>query len=262
MVLERRPWCVMLVQACWVSVAGRHRARASAALHLRPSPGPHRTTGTFDPSLMLVMGGALLVSVPIFQAVLRFKTCQRPVCAPCFDLPSKSHIDAPLVLGALLFGAGESRQQAARVGLGDAKPNAVTCCRVVHAALALSVDWAARRLLTASWPSHSCHAAQAGALAGCARVRAWSTWRACSPRPSRWWWPCWWGCAWRSLSAPRCLGRASEARSCTHACCHTTTDDSSHLVIWGPPRRRLLPTDPAHCVSSIGSPSTLILSKL
>lgn len=62
--------------------------------------------GSFDPSLMLVMGGALLVSLPSFQAVLRFNKLQRPVCASCFDLPSKLQIDTPLVVGSILFGAG------------------------------------------------------------------------------------------------------------------------------------------------------------
>lgn len=62
--------------------------------------------GTFDPSLMLVMGGAILVALPTFQAVLRFKAMKHPVCAPSFDLPSKQDIDLPLVLGSLTFGAG------------------------------------------------------------------------------------------------------------------------------------------------------------
>lgn len=63
-------------------------------------------TGTFDPSLMLVMGGALVVSLPSFQAMLRFKALARPICAACFDVPSKSQVDQPLILGAVLFGAG------------------------------------------------------------------------------------------------------------------------------------------------------------
>jgi hypothetical protein len=55
---------------------------------------------------MLVMGGAILVALPAFQAMLRFKKLAHPACAPCYDLPSKTKVDLPLVLGALLFGAG------------------------------------------------------------------------------------------------------------------------------------------------------------
>ena len=56
---------------------------------------------------MLVMGGALLVSVPVFQLVLRAKTLPRPLSAAHFDLPTKTKVDAQLVAGALIFGAGE-----------------------------------------------------------------------------------------------------------------------------------------------------------
>ena len=68
--------------------------------------GSPALAGTFDPSLLLVMGGALLVSLPAFQAILRSSSVQRPVCAPSFDLPSKSRVDQQLVVGALIFGAG------------------------------------------------------------------------------------------------------------------------------------------------------------
>ena len=59
--------------------------------------------GTFDPSLMFVMGGALLVTLPAFQWALRRS---QPLCAPCFELPSNKDIDANLIIGALVFGAG------------------------------------------------------------------------------------------------------------------------------------------------------------
>lgn len=59
--------------------------------------------GQWDPSLLLVLGGAVTVSVIAFHWVLR-----RP--APYFDqifcLPRKSGIDRPLVLGSALFGIG------------------------------------------------------------------------------------------------------------------------------------------------------------
>lgn len=58
----------------------------------------------FDPSLMAVMGGALMVTTPAFQYIMRSNKV--PLCAPCLDLPTKTAIDAPLLMGAALFGAG------------------------------------------------------------------------------------------------------------------------------------------------------------
>lgn len=59
--------------------------------------------GDWDPSLAFVMGGALIVSFVGFRLARR-----RP--APVFEAralwPTKSDIDAPLVGGAVLFGAG------------------------------------------------------------------------------------------------------------------------------------------------------------
>ena len=59
--------------------------------------------GNWDPTLALVMAGAVLVTLPAFHWLLK-----RPV--PLFDkqfhLPSRSDIDNRLVLGAALFGVG------------------------------------------------------------------------------------------------------------------------------------------------------------
>lgn len=60
--------------------------------------------GSFDPSLIFVMGGALLVSLPATQLALR--CLKQPLCAPGFSLPSRKDIDLQLVAGELLFGAG------------------------------------------------------------------------------------------------------------------------------------------------------------
>lgn len=60
-------------------------------------------TGNWDPTLVLVMGGALLVSVPLFPLVLRRS---RPVFAGLFALPSKRELDVRLLGGAVLFGVG------------------------------------------------------------------------------------------------------------------------------------------------------------
>jgi uncharacterized membrane protein YedE/YeeE len=60
-------------------------------------------TGAWDPSLALVMGGALGS-----HALLRRFALERPrpVLAERFSLPTRSDIDAKLITGAALFGAG------------------------------------------------------------------------------------------------------------------------------------------------------------
>lgn len=62
--------------------------------------------GSFDPSLMLVMGGALFVALPGFQLIMRSNILPTPICATEFSLPKASNIDLKLVLGSALFGAG------------------------------------------------------------------------------------------------------------------------------------------------------------
>jgi len=59
--------------------------------------------GDWDPSLALVMAGALAVSLLGFRVVLRRKT---PLFAPQFHLPSAREITTPLVIGAAIFGVG------------------------------------------------------------------------------------------------------------------------------------------------------------
>ena len=52
-------------------------------------------TGNWDPSLLLVMGGAVAVTAVAFRPLLK----KRPI-------EFKSQVDAPLVVGAALFGIG------------------------------------------------------------------------------------------------------------------------------------------------------------
>lgn len=59
--------------------------------------------GNWDPTLVLVMGGALLVAAPLFALVLRRP---RPLLAEVFALPSKRELDARLLGGAVVFGIG------------------------------------------------------------------------------------------------------------------------------------------------------------
>lgn len=59
--------------------------------------------GTWDPSLALVMGGALAVTAIGYRVVLGWP---RPALAPRFSLPAARAIDAALVAGSAVFGIG------------------------------------------------------------------------------------------------------------------------------------------------------------
>jgi uncharacterized membrane protein YedE/YeeE len=60
-------------------------------------------TGDWDPSLLVVMGSALAVSFIGYPIVL---AREKPVFETSFQLPSKTVIDRPLLIGSALFGAG------------------------------------------------------------------------------------------------------------------------------------------------------------
>jgi uncharacterized membrane protein YedE/YeeE len=60
-------------------------------------------TGDWDASLMLVMGGAVAVTLVLFRLVLKR---QRPFIEEQFQLPTRKDIDLPLVAGAAIFGIG------------------------------------------------------------------------------------------------------------------------------------------------------------
>lgn len=59
--------------------------------------------GAWDPTLALVMGGALLVTTPAFRVLSKLS---RPVLAPQFYLPTRCELDQKLLLGAAIFGVG------------------------------------------------------------------------------------------------------------------------------------------------------------
>lgn len=59
--------------------------------------------GQWDATLLLVMGGALAVTVPGFPLILRQP---HPLLAAKFSLPTKNKIDGPLMGGAVIFGVG------------------------------------------------------------------------------------------------------------------------------------------------------------
>lgn len=60
-------------------------------------------TGRWDPTLLLVLGGAVTVTVIAFRFVLQLP---QPVFATKFRLPTRKDVDLPLVLGAAVFGIG------------------------------------------------------------------------------------------------------------------------------------------------------------
>jgi uncharacterized protein len=60
-------------------------------------------SGRWDASLAFVMAGALSVSYVAFRAAARRGS---PWLTMAFDWPTRREIDAPLVIGAMLFGAG------------------------------------------------------------------------------------------------------------------------------------------------------------
>lgn len=64
--------------------------------------------GNWDPSLMFVMGGGLLVFALGFFFIInkRIKQDKNPVFADQFFIPERKLIDKNLVVGAVLFGTG------------------------------------------------------------------------------------------------------------------------------------------------------------
>jgi uncharacterized membrane protein YedE/YeeE len=60
-------------------------------------------SGSWDPSLLLVMAGAVGVTLAAFPPTLRR---EKPFFAGRFIVPSRTDIDVPLVAGAALFGVG------------------------------------------------------------------------------------------------------------------------------------------------------------
>ena len=94
--------------------------------------------GNWDPSLALVMGGAILVGVFAF-ALAKKRT--RSFLGGAMHLPSSRDIDRRLVLGSLAFGAGWGLAGfcpgPAIVSLGAGQPKAVVFVIAMIAGMAL-----------------------------------------------------------------------------------------------------------------------------
>jgi uncharacterized membrane protein YedE/YeeE len=59
--------------------------------------------GAWDPSLALVMAGAIAVTLPGYRLVLRRR---QPLLAERFQLPSSTDLDSRIFVGPALFGIG------------------------------------------------------------------------------------------------------------------------------------------------------------
>jgi uncharacterized protein len=60
-------------------------------------------TGNWDPSLLLVMAGALTITLPSFRVILKR---EQPLLGSEFYLPTRKRIDHRLIIGSALFGTG------------------------------------------------------------------------------------------------------------------------------------------------------------
>lgn len=60
-------------------------------------------SGHWDPSLIFVLGGAVMVAVPCMLLSRRLTT---PILTEDFNLPAKTRIDRPLITGSAIFGVG------------------------------------------------------------------------------------------------------------------------------------------------------------
>lgn len=58
---------------------------------------------SWDPSLAFVMGGSMLVYMPVYRIIRDHK---KPLWDMLYRLPTSSLVDARLIIGAVLFGIG------------------------------------------------------------------------------------------------------------------------------------------------------------
>ena len=80
-----------------------------AGLFVSEMTNPEKVLGflnifrSWDPSLLLVMVGAIIVTAPFFYFV---KNKKRPLFAETFSWPTLKEIDSKLIFGSAMFGIG------------------------------------------------------------------------------------------------------------------------------------------------------------
>lgn len=103
-------------------------------------------SGSWDPSLALVMGGAIAVAAPLFWWLERRG---RSFDGHRLTLPPRSGITAPLIVGGLLFGAGWGLAGycpgPALVALGEGRGDALLFVPAMLVGMALADAWSARK---------------------------------------------------------------------------------------------------------------------
>jgi len=108
-------------------------------------------TGSWDPTLAFVMGGALAVYLPTYRII---KRRDRPIARQEFDIPTQSKITWQLIAGAIIFGIGWGITGmcpgAAIAALPALSPNALTV--TLGMSLGIIGMRTARRLLKISTP--------------------------------------------------------------------------------------------------------------
>jgi uncharacterized protein len=109
--------------------------------------------GTFDPSLIFVMGGGLITTMIGYRLV--FGARAAPVLERAYDIPAKRTIDAPLVVGSLTFGIGWGITgfcpggAIPALGLGDASVPVFIAAMIAGIVLARMVQGGTATLQTA-----------------------------------------------------------------------------------------------------------------
>lgn len=102
--------------------------------------------GLWNPSLALVMGGAIAVAAPLFWLIERHG---RALDGQALKLPAKTGITPQLILGGLLFGAGWGLAGycpgPALVALGEGRQEALWFVPAMLAGMAIADAWTARR---------------------------------------------------------------------------------------------------------------------